>query len=93
MHLIYAALLVCCATAASAGEPLMDGPVVGGGFGMSGSDYYGDIRSRMPFTVEAAPRPAGVAETERARAARIRAVAASRRADARSAVRRRSPHG
>lgn len=93
MRSIFAALLVCCATAASAGETLMDGPVVGGSFGMSGSDYYGDIRSRMPFTAESAPRPTGVAATERTRAARMRVVAATRRADARSSARRRSPHG
>ncbi|QEE41767.1 MULTISPECIES: hypothetical protein [unclassified Methylobacterium] len=88
-----AALLVCCATAASAGEPLLDGPVAAGGFGMSGSDYYGDIRSRMPFTREGPPRPVGVADLERARAARMRAATASRRVEARSSARRRTPHG
>ena len=86
MRLTLAALLVCSATAACAGEPLMDGPVTGGCFGMSGADYYGDIRSRMPFTQEASPRPIGVAEVERARAVR-------KRAEARYPARRRSPHG
>ncbi|MCJ2095356.1 hypothetical protein MKK67_23055 [Methylobacterium sp. J-072] len=86
MRLTFAALLVCCATAACAGEPLLDGPVTGGGFGMSGSDYYGDIRSRMPFTQEASPRPIGLRDVERARAVR-------KRAEARYPARRRTPHG
>jgi len=86
MRLTFATLLVCCATAACAGEPLLDGPVMGGGFGMSGSDYYGDIRGRMPFTQEASPRPVGIADVERARATRTRA-------EARYPARRRLPHG
>ncbi|MCJ2124190.1 hypothetical protein [Methylobacterium sp. J-077] len=75
MRLTVAALLVCSATAACAAEPLLDGPVTGGGFGMSGSDYFGDIRSRMPFTQEASPRPIGLGDVERARAVRKRADA------------------
>ena len=84
MRSILAALLVCCATAAIAGEPPTDGPVAAGGFGMSGADYYGDMHSRMPFTREDAPRPAGIADVERAQVMRKRADGASRR---------RSPHG
>ncbi|KQS57169.1 hypothetical protein ASG32_31645 [Methylobacterium sp. Leaf361] len=72
-------LLVLVATGASAGEPLLDGPVVAGGFGMGGSDYYGDVHSRMPFTGEAPPRPVGMADIVRVRAARARAATASRR--------------
>ncbi|MEE7505992.1 hypothetical protein [Methylobacterium mesophilicum] len=72
-------LLVLATAGASAGEPLLDGPVVAGGFGMGGSDYYGDVRSRMPFTGEAPPRPVGMADIVRVRAARARAATASRR--------------
>jgi hypothetical protein len=80
MRSIFAALsLACVATAAPAGEALMDGPVVAGSFGMGGSDYYGDMHSRMPFTREAPPRPIGVADIERVRAARRRAEAPSRK--------------
>lgn len=69
MRSILAALcLACAATTAVAGEPLMDGPVVAGGFGMGGSDYYGDIHARLPFTREEAPRPIGIADMERRRA-------------------------
>ncbi|GJE10392.1 hypothetical protein FOHLNKBM_1425 [Methylobacterium longum] len=78
MRPIFAALcLACAATAALAGEPLGDGPVAAGGFGMDGSDYYGDIHARMPFTREEAPRPIGLADIARARAARGRAVASA----------------
>lgn len=77
--LLAASLLVLVATGASAGEPLLDGPVVAGGFGMGGSDYYGDVHSRMPFTGEAPPRPVGMAHIVRVRAARARAATASRR--------------
>ncbi|MGH1572435.1 hypothetical protein ACRAWG_19295 [Methylobacterium sp. P31] len=69
----------------------MDGPVVSGGFGMGGSDYYGDVRERMPFTQEAPPHPIGLAEMERFRAARQRAEMGSRRTEARHPERRRSP--
>ncbi|MEE7447955.1 hypothetical protein MRF4_09040 [Methylobacterium radiotolerans] len=72
-------LLALIATGAAAGEPRLDGPVVAGGFGMGGSDYYGDVRSRMPFTGEAPPRPVGMADIVRVRAARRRADTASRR--------------
>ena len=57
----------------------MDGPVVAGSFGMDSSDYYGDVRSHMPFTGEEPPRPIGIAEIERVRAARRRAEVASQR--------------
>jgi hypothetical protein len=88
------ALLAGLATASSAAEPVTDGPVVGGSFGMDGSDYYGDVRNRMPFTQDAPPRPIGMADIARARAARRRAEPAVRRAEARHALaRRRSPHG
>ena len=70
----------------------MDGPVTGGSFGMSGSDYHGDIHSRMPFTQEASPRPIGIAEMEHFRAARRQAEVSSQRADARHHPRRRLHH-
>ena len=89
MRLIFAAaLLAFIATSASAGEPLTDGPVSAGGFGMGGADYYGDIRIRMPFTGEEPPRPISMADIERVRAARRRADFASRQA----LHRRRLPH-
>jgi len=91
--ILAATALAFLATAASAGERGMDGPVSAGGFGMSGADYYGDIRSHMPFTEEAPPKPIGIAEIERFRAARRQAEAASRRADARHHPRRRLHHG
>lgn len=72
-------LIVLVSAGASAGEPLLDGPVVAGGFGMGGADYYGDVRSRMPFTGEAPPRPVGMADIVRVRAARGRAATASQR--------------
>lgn len=87
-----AALFAFVVTSASAGEPLAEIPVSAGGFGMSGADYYGDVRSRMPFTREEPPRPLGIADIERVRAARRRAEATSRRVDSRHRPRRRSPH-
>lgn len=33
---------------ASASAQMMDGPVAGGAFGMSGADYFGDIHDRPP---------------------------------------------
>jgi hypothetical protein len=94
MRLTLAAFLTLLATAACAAESPTDGSVGGGSFGMSGSDYFGDLHSRMPFTQEAPPRPIGVADVERARTARRHAQAADRRADARRLARRRhAPHG
>lgn len=81
MRSIFAvALLTFITTSASAGEVLADGPVSAGGFGMTGADYYGDVRSHMPFTQEAPPHLIGIADIRRVRAARRRAEAASRRA-------------
>lgn len=80
MRLILAtAFLACLSTAASAGEPLADGPVAAGSFGMSGADYYGDTHSHMPFTDDEAPRPIGMADLGRVRAVRGRADAPSRK--------------
>ena len=95
MRPIFAAgLLVAFATVACAGEPLADGSVTAGGFGMDGADYYGDVRSWMPFTREAPPRPVGVADVERVRAARRRTEAATRRTEVlRPMSHRRPPHG
>ena len=73
-----AAFLALIATGAVAGEPTVEGPVTAGGFGMSGADYYGDLRSHMPFTRAAPPRPIGISDIERVRAARRRAEVASR---------------
>ena len=92
--LFAASILIALSTAASAMATRLEGPVTGGVFGMSGSDYYGDVRSQMPFTQEAAPRPAGIAAVERERASRRRAkVAALRLKAGRIVAGRRSPHG
>ena len=89
MRFLLAALIVAVLPAtAFAGEPRMDGPVVSGSFGMGGSDYYGDVHDRMPFTQEAPPHPIGIAEMERFRAARRRAEVGT----ARSHHRRRAHH-
>lgn len=82
-----AALFAFVVTSASAGEPLINGPVSAGGFGMGGADYYGDVRTRMPFTREEPPRTIGIADIERVRAASRRAAASARRP-----VSRRRPH-
>ncbi|MCJ2133036.1 hypothetical protein MKK69_02965 [Methylobacterium sp. J-026] len=87
-----AALLAGLAAPAWAGEPPKDGPVTGGSFGMGGSDYYGDVRDRMPFTRAAPPRPIGIADIERVRAARRRAETRARRVGGRHALHRRPPH-
>ena len=81
-------LLAFVASGASAGELPGDGPVSAAGFGMGGADYYGDVRSHMPFTQEAPPRPIGMADVERVRAARRRAETAPRQV----AQRRHRPH-
>jgi hypothetical protein len=86
--LILAGFIAALPAVAHAGDPLTDGPVSAGGFGMSGADYYGDVRSQMPFTREPPPRPRGIADVNRVRAARHRADIAARRH-----TRRRSPHG
>ncbi len=83
-----AVLLALTATGALAGDPSPGGPVSAGGFGMGGADYYGDVRSHMPFTREAPPHPIGLAEMARVRSARRRAEVA-----ARHAPHRRLPHG
>ncbi|WP_457108800.1 hypothetical protein [Methylobacterium sp. P5_C11] len=70
-----ATFLALIVTGATAGEAGLEGPVVAGGFGMGGSDYYGDVRSRMPFTSEAPPRPVGMIDITRVRAARRRQAA------------------
>ena len=77
--ILTAALLVCLAAGASAEELRTDGAVAGGSFGMGGADYYGDVRSRMPFTRQAPPRQIGLADIVRVRAARTRPDAAARR--------------
>lgn len=88
MRLLLAApVLVLIATAAAAGDTRLDGAVVAGSFGMGGSDYYGDVRSRMPFTRDAPPSPVGITDIERVRAARRRADAGARRPAHRSARR------
>ncbi|MGH1591721.1 hypothetical protein ACRBEV_29250 [Methylobacterium phyllosphaerae] len=76
---LVATFLVLFVTGASAGEGAPDGPVVAGGFGMDGSDYYGDVHSRMPFTAEAPPQPVGMIDIIRVRAARQRAGSLLRR--------------
>jgi hypothetical protein len=80
--LLVAAIVTGSAIAASAGEPDKAGAVVGGSFGMGGSDYYGDVHDRMPFTQEAPPRPLGIVEMDRFRAVRRRAELATARASA-----------
>lgn len=91
MRLILTVFVVITASAAVA-EPVLDGPVVGGSFGMGGSDYYGDVRNRMPYTGEMAPQPLGVAGIERARASRRRVLVAPRRSTIhRTAASPRSP--
>ncbi|MET0529602.1 MAG: hypothetical protein ABW003_14935 [Microvirga sp.] len=77
--LILASLIAALPAVALAGDLLTDGPVSAGGFGMSGADYYGDVRSHMPFTGEPPPRPLGIADVNRVRAARHRSEIASRR--------------
>lgn len=67
--MLIATLLACLGSTAWAEGSQMDGPVVGGSFGMGGADYYGDTRDRMPFTWEAPPHPIGLTEMERFRAA------------------------
>jgi hypothetical protein len=90
MRSIFAAIVLAgLITSATAGEPRMDGPVVAGGSGMSGADYYGDVQSHMPFTREIPPRPLGIADVDRVRAARRRAEIASRQ----HTQRRRSSRG
>lgn len=87
MRLLLAApVLVLIATGAAAGDTRLDGAVVAGSFGM-GADYYGDVRSRMPFTRDAPPSPVGITDIERVRAARRRADAGARRPAHRSARR------
>ncbi len=86
-RILTVALLAGLAAPAWAGEPFQDGPVTGGSFGMGGSDYYGDVRDRMPFTREAPPRPIGLADVARVQAARRRAEAR-----ARHKLHRRPPH-
>ncbi|MDP4021364.1 hypothetical protein Q8W71_01905 [Methylobacterium sp. NEAU 140] len=89
MRLVLAAALGLATLAAARGaETRLDGPVTGGSFGMGGSDYYGYVRSRMPYTGEQAPQPIGVAEIERHRAVRRARAAAEARA-----VRRGKPRG
>lgn len=89
-----AIFLAALPTAALASDAGIGGPVTGGGFGMSGADYYGDVHSRMPFTHEAPPDQIGIRDVERVRAARRRAEVAGRRAEARRQVQRRlSPKG
>ena len=86
--LLLAGIIAVLPAVALAGEPFRDGPVSAGGFGMSGADYYGDVRSHMPFTREPPPRPLGIAEMNRVRAARRRPDITARRH-----AHRRSPHG
>lgn len=89
-----AALLAALPAAALARDAQTGGPVTEGGFGMSGAEYYGDIRSRMPFTNEAPPHQIGIRDVERVRDARRRMEVAGRRAEARRHPQRRhSPHG
>jgi hypothetical protein len=78
--LLVTTILSALLTNASAVEARMDGPVLAGGFGMGGADYYGDVHSRMPFSAEAPPRPVGMVDITRARAASRRPAAALRRA-------------
>jgi len=89
--ILAAALLAAMPAVALAGDAQPGGPVTEGGFGMSGADYYGDIRSRMPFTNEAPPQQIGIRDVERVRAARRRAEVAGRRAEARRQLQRRHP--
>ncbi|MDP4006955.1 hypothetical protein [Methylobacterium sp. NEAU K] len=91
---LIAAVLVGLSAPALALETRLEGAVTGGGFGMTGSDYYGDARTRMPFTQEAAPRSIGIADVERVRTARRHAEAASPRLAAhRTIANRRHPRG
>ena len=91
--LLVAAIVTGSAIAASAGEPAKGGPVVGGSFGVGGSDYYGDVHDRMPFTQEAPPHPLGIAEMDRFRAVRRHAELATARAHQHRVVPHHSPRG
>jgi len=86
--LILAGLIAALPAVAHASDSLTDGPVSAGGFGMDGADYYGDIRSHMPFTRDAPPHTVGIADVNRVRATRHRADITARRH-----THRRSPHG
>lgn len=91
--LLAAAIFVGSAITASAGELARDGVVVGGSFGMGGSDYYGDVHDRMPFTEEALPRPLRIVEMDRFRAARRRTELATARSRYHRAVPHHLPRG
>ena len=94
MRPLFAVLMIAVLPAtAFAGEPRMDGPVTSGSFGMGGSDYYGDVHERMPFTQEAPPRPLGIVEMDRFRAARRRSEMASARSRHHHPARHQSPRG
>ncbi|GJD82111.1 hypothetical protein [Methylobacterium gregans] len=71
-------LLALLILPASASAQMLDGPVAGGAFGMSGADYFGDIHDRPPPDREATRARANrhrVASAAKPRASKPRATA------------------